>query len=59
MQPGSVLLMPRGTWHYTEAKQDSMAMSIILSLATQIEFSLSVLKSTLLQSSEWRSPVYG
>lgn len=59
MQPGSVLLMPRGTWHYTEAKEDSMAMSIILSPATQIDFFLSALKSTLLQSSEWRSPVYG
>jgi hypothetical protein len=59
MLPGSVLLMPRGTWHYTEAKQDSMAMSIILSPATQIDFFLSLLKSTLLQSSEWRSPIYG
>ena len=59
MVPGSVLMMPRGTWHYTEAEQDSMAISIVLSPPTQIEYLLSGLKSTLLQSPAWRSPCYG
>ena len=30
MAPGSVLFMPRGMWHYTEASQDSVAVSIIV-----------------------------
>ena len=59
MQPGSVLFMPRGTWHFTEAEQDSMAMSIVLNPPTQVDFFLSQLKITLLQSSAWRSPRYG
>lgn len=59
MVPGSVLFMPRGTWHYTEAEQDSMAMSIVLSPPTQLDFFLYQLKSTLLQDPAWRSPCYG
>ena len=59
MQPGSILFMPRGTWHYTEAEQDSMAMSIILSPPTQLDYFLYQLKSTLLQDAAWRSPCYG
>ena len=31
MTPGSVLFMPRGTWHRTEASEDSIAVSIGLS----------------------------
>ena len=59
MQPGSVLFMPRGTWHYTEAEQNSLAMSIILSPPTQLDYFLYQLKSTLLQDAAWRSPCYG
>lgn len=58
MQPGSVLFMPRGTWHYTEAETDSMAMSIVLSPPTQVEFFLYQLKSALLQDPAWRAPCY-
>lgn len=59
MLPGSVLFMPRGVWHYTEAEQDSMAMCIVLSPPTQLDFFLYQLKSTLLQDHAWRSPCYG
>ena len=59
MLPGSVLFMPRGTWHYTEAEDDSMAMSIALSPPTQLDVFLYHLKSTLLQDPAWRSPCYG
>jgi len=30
MKPGSVLFMPRGTWHYTEAGEGSLSVSIIV-----------------------------
>jgi hypothetical protein len=59
MQPGSVLFMPRGTWHYTAAEQDSMAMSILLNPYTQVDFFLAQLRTTLLQDPAWRSPCYG
>lgn len=58
MKPGSVLCMPRGFWHYTEADENSLAVSIILSPPTQIDMLLEQLKATLLQDSEWRSPCY-
>jgi hypothetical protein len=59
MLPGSVLFMPRGTWHYTEAEEDSMSMSIVLNPPTQVDHFLSQLKITLLQDAAWRSPCYG
>ena len=59
MQPGSVLCMPRGTWHYTEADSDSLAMSIVLSPPNEMERLIEQLTATLLQSAEWRRPCYG
>lgn len=59
MRPGSVLFMPRGTWHYTQAEEDSMSMSIVLNPPTQVDQLLSQLKITLLQDAAWRAPCYG
>ena len=59
MLPGSILLMPRGTWHHTEAEEDSMSMSIMLNPPTQVDHLLSQLKITLLQDAAWRAPCYG
>jgi len=59
MLPGSILFMPRGTWHYTEAEEDSMSMSIVLNPPTQVDHLLSQLKITLLQDAAWRAPCYG
>ena len=30
MAPGSVLFLPRGTWHYTQAGEPSLSISIVL-----------------------------
>ena len=59
MQPGSVLYMPRGTWHNTLAKEASLAVSIILQPPTQLDRLLEQLTSTLLQDENWRRPYYG
>jgi len=59
MRPGSVLFMPRGTWHHTRADTDSLAISIALSPPTEMERLLKQLSSTLLQSARWRRPRYG
>ena len=59
MQPGSVLYMPRGTWHNTLANERSLAVSIILQPPTQLDSLLEQLTSTLLQDKNWRRPCYG
>ena len=59
MQPGSVLYMPRGTWHHTLAEEASLAVSIILHPPTQLDRLVEQLTSTLLQDRDWRRPYYG
>jgi quercetin dioxygenase-like cupin family protein len=58
MKPGSVLCIPRGFWHHTEADEDSLAISIIFSPPTQVDELIDQLKSTLLQNPDWRRPCY-
>jgi hypothetical protein len=59
MAPGSVLFMPRGTWHYTESDGDSMSVSIGLYTPAAVDMVLEQLRLLLLQSAEWRRPLYG
>lgn len=59
MQPGSVLFVPRGTWHYTEASQHSFSVSIALRPPTALECILEQLRLVLLQDPQWRKPLYG
>jgi hypothetical protein len=59
MKPGSVLFMPRGTWHKTEAEAASLACSIILRPPAAADTVLEQLRWLLLQKPEWRKPLYG
>lgn len=59
MVPGSVLYMPRGTWHRTEAGEDSISVSIGLSPPSAAECVLEQLRLLMLQDPEWRRPLYG
>src|SRR5438034_4836129 len=59
MQPGSVLFLPRGTWHATESGGDSLSVSIGLYLPSAADCVLEQLQLLLLQDSEWRRPLYG
>lgn len=59
MKPGSVLFMPRGTWHRTEASENSFSVSIILRPPTAAECVLEQLRLMLLQDAAWRRPLYG
>jgi ribosomal protein L16 Arg81 hydroxylase len=59
MRPGSVLFMPRGTWHRTDADSDSYAVSLILRPPSAMECVLRELKDQLMQDSDWRRPLYG
>lgn len=59
MAPGSVLFMPRGTWHRSEALSESLAVSIILRPPTLLDSALEQLRLLLLQDESWRRPLYG
>src|SRR5438132_2996640 len=59
MQPGSVLFLPRGTWHATESGGDSLSVSIGIYLPSAADCVLEQLQLLLLQDSDWRRPLYG
>lgn len=59
MKPGSVLYVPRGTWHRTEAGADSLSLSISLRPASAAECLLYALRNLLIQDPQWRRPLYG
>jgi ribosomal protein L16 Arg81 hydroxylase len=59
MKPGSVLFVPRGTWHRTTARQDSFAISIGIRPPSVMESFLDQLRYIMLQHPEWRRPLYG
>jgi ribosomal protein L16 Arg81 hydroxylase len=59
MKPGSVLFLPRGTWHYTEAGEPSLSLSVTISPPTLLDCALEQLRWLLLQDSAWRQPLYG
>lgn len=59
MTPGTVLYMPRGNWHRTEAEGDSIAVSIGMEPPSAAESVLEQLRLLLLQDPAWRQPLYG
>lgn len=59
MKPGSVLFVPRGTWHRTTAYQDSFSISIGINPPCVIDAYLEQMRNLLLQDPEWRRPLYG
>lgn len=59
MQPGSVLYMPRGTWHRSESDGDSLSVSIGLYVPSALDCLLAQLEPLLLQDPAWRRPLYG
>ena len=58
MQPGSILVLPRGHWHRTRCTEASLALSVILSPPTRMDWALSVLRQRLLSFPAWRQPIY-
>lgn len=59
MQPGSVLVLPRGTWHRTTALEDSLSVSIVVRPLLAADAVLAQLRGLLLQDPRWREPLYG
>lgn len=59
MKPGSVLYLPRGAWHRTEAGTESFSLSICVDTPNAIDVVLVQLKHVLRQSAAWRRPLFG
>jgi hypothetical protein len=59
MAPGSVLFIPRGTWHHTESQGESVSVSIALGAPSAAECVLEQLRMLMLQDPAWRRPLYG
>ncbi len=59
LKPGSLLFVPRGTWHSTEAEGDALALNFTFTAPTWIDLFLGALRSRLVLSPEWRETVEG
>lgn len=55
LEPGSVLVVPRGTWHATRATTDALSLNFTFSPPTWIDLFTAALRSRLALSSEWRA----
>lgn len=54
LAPGSLLFVPRGVWHKTEALSDAISLNFTFSSPTWIDLLTSSLRARLAQSSSWR-----
>ncbi len=59
MAPGSVLFLPRGTWHYTQASEPSLSISTVVDPPAALRCLLDQLRLLLLQDPQWRQPLFG
>lgn len=54
LNPGSVLFVPRGFWHSTEASGEALALNFTFNQPTWIDLLSAALRSRLSLSPEWR-----
>ena len=54
LEPGSMLFVPRGFWHRTEAAGEALALNFTFSQPTWVDLLTIALRSRLLLSPEWR-----
>lgn len=59
LKPGSLLFVPRGYWHSTEAEGDALALNFTFTAPTWIDLFTAALRSRLAQSPEWRETADG
>ncbi len=59
LKPGSVLFVPRGYWHETEAEGDAMALNFTFTAPAWMDLFLAALRSRLAQFPEWRETANG
>lgn len=54
LKPGSLLFLPRGAWHKTQALSDALSLNFTYSAPTWIDLFTAALRGRLIQSSDWR-----
>lgn len=59
LKPGSLLFVPRGVWHSTDAQEDALSLNFTFTAATWIDVLTAALKSRIALVPEWRESVYG
>lgn len=58
LKPGSLLFVPRGVWHSTEAEGDALALNFTFTAPTWSDLLLGALRSRLVLTSEWRETAF-
>ena len=56
--PGSLLVVPRGTWHSTSADGDALALNFTYTAPSWIDLLMAALRGRLALSSEWRETAF-
>jgi 50S ribosomal protein L16 3-hydroxylase len=59
LKPGSVLFVPRGFWHATEAQGDALSLNFTFTAPTWIDLFTAALRSRLVMSPHWRQTADG
>ncbi len=59
MKAGSLLFVPRGSWHMTSAKTSALSLNFTFTAPTWIDLLTSALRGRLAQSSHWRETAIG
>ncbi len=54
LKPGSLLYVPRGSWHSTEAEGDALALNFTFTAPTWVDLLTAALRGRLITSPEWR-----
>jgi 50S ribosomal protein L16 3-hydroxylase len=59
LKPGSVLFVPRGYWHGTEAEGDALALNFTFTAPSWLDIFTAAVRSRLALSPEWRATADG
>lgn len=59
LKPGSLLFVPRGVWHSTEAEGNALALNFTFSPPTWADLLLNALKVRLNSVPQWRETAFG
>lgn len=59
LKPGSLLFVPRGYWHSTEAEEDALALNFTFTAPTWLDLLTAALRGRLAQLPEWRETADG
>lgn len=54
LRPGSLLFVPRGSWHSTEADGDALALNFTFTAPAWVDLFLAALRGRLTTSPDWR-----